>query len=97
MIFFGFLLGLLDQVLLGEDPGRELENSFPSKAGIQTVLEVLKIQLNYWPSLGPIFSNLQSQWRMYCLGKKSEELSLICIKCHSLISFRNCYILKDFV
>ncbi|XP_057416013.1 histone deacetylase 15 isoform X2 [Lotus japonicus] len=62
------------KVLLGEDPGRELENSFPSKAGIQTVLEVLKIQLNYWPSLGPIFSNLQSQWRMYCLGKKRKQI-----------------------
>ncbi|KAG4932984.1 hypothetical protein JHK87_046986 [Glycine soja] len=59
------------KVLLGESPGCELENSFPSKAGLQTVLEVLKIQMNFWPALGPIFVTLESQWRVYCFGKKS--------------------------
>lgn len=67
----------LEQVLLGESPGCELENSFPSKAGLVTVLEVLKIQMKFWPSLGPIFVNLESQWRMYCFEKKSKELSLV--------------------
>lgn len=65
------------KALLGESPEFELGNNFPSKAGLQTVLEVLKIQMNFWPSLEPIFGNLQSQWGMYCLGEKSEELSLI--------------------
>ncbi|KAG5056480.1 hypothetical protein JHK86_011476 [Glycine max] len=60
------------KVLLGESPGCELENSFPSKAGLQTVLEVLKIQMNFWPALGPIFVNLESQWRMYCFERKKD-------------------------
>ncbi|ESW27132.1 hypothetical protein PHAVU_003G176700 [Phaseolus vulgaris] len=62
------------KVLLGESPGCELENSFPSKAGLVTVLEVLKIQMKFWPSLGPIFVNLESQWRMYCFEKKRKQI-----------------------
>ncbi|KAK7388767.1 hypothetical protein VNO78_23594 [Psophocarpus tetragonolobus] len=62
------------KVLLGESPGCELENSFPSKAALLTVLEVLKIQMNFWPSLGPIFVNLESQWRMYCFEKKRKTI-----------------------
>ncbi|XP_028208611.1 histone deacetylase 15 isoform X3 [Glycine soja] len=62
------------KVLLGESPGCELENSFPSKAGLQTVLEVLKIQMNFWPALGPIFVTLESQWRVYCFGKKRKHI-----------------------
>ncbi|KAL2338300.1 hypothetical protein Fmac_012746 [Flemingia macrophylla] len=61
------------KVLLGESPQCELENSFPSKSGLQTVLEVLKIQMNFWPSLGPIYVNLESQWRMYCFEKKRNQ------------------------
>ncbi|XP_028753868.1 histone deacetylase 15 isoform X3 [Neltuma alba] len=61
------------KVLLGESPEFELENNFPSKAGLQTVLEVLKIQMNFWPSLEPIFGNLQSQWGMYRLGEKRKQ------------------------
>jgi len=65
----------LEQVLLGESPVRELENSFPTKSGLQTVVEVLDIQNNFWPSLKPIFKNVMSLWKMQCLGKKGEELS----------------------
>jgi hypothetical protein len=70
----------MEQVLLGDSrvgDSRvcELENSFPSKAGLQTVFEVLDIQNNFWPSLKPIFMNVMSLWKMHCLGKKSEELS----------------------
>lgn len=61
--------------MLGEDPGCDLD-VLPSKAGVQTVLEVLKIQLNFWPTLGPRYSDLQSQWGMYCLKNRSEDLSL---------------------
>ncbi|XP_050237030.1 histone deacetylase 15 isoform X2 [Mercurialis annua] len=50
------------KVLLGERTANELENVIPSKAGLQTVLEVLKIQMNFWPSLGSIYKKLQSQW-----------------------------------
>ncbi|KAK7265018.1 hypothetical protein RJT34_32634 [Clitoria ternatea] len=62
------------KVLLGESPGCELENSIPSKAGLQTVMEVLKIQMNFWPSLGPIFLHLQSRWRMCYPVKKRKQI-----------------------
>ncbi|XP_015944226.1 histone deacetylase 15 [Arachis duranensis] len=52
------------KVLLGDNPECEPENSVPSAAGLQTVMNVLKIQKNYWPSLGPIFTDVQSQWRI---------------------------------
>ncbi|MCH95192.1 histone deacetylase 15-like, partial [Trifolium medium] len=58
------------KVLLGDSRVCELENSFPSKSGLQTVFEVLDIQNNFWPSLKPIFMNVMSLWKMYCLGKK---------------------------
>lgn len=92
---YGFLSSVpLEQVLLGESPGCELENSFPTKSGLQTVLEVLQIQMNFWPSLGPIFMNLQSQWRMRLLVKKSEDCFLFVLnKPSNLISFWNYFIL----
>jgi histone deacetylase 6 len=52
--------------LLGEGPGSELGNIAPSRAGLQTVLEVMKIQMNFWPSLGSSYAKLQSQWGAYC-------------------------------
>lgn len=64
------------KVLLGESPECELQNALPSKSGLQTVLEVVKIQMNYWPTLGSSFAKLQSQWGMYSLENKSEDLSL---------------------
>lgn len=66
----------MEKVLLGESPGCNLENVLPSKAGAKTVLEVLKIQMNFWPTLGSRFSDLQAQWGMYCLKNKSEDLYL---------------------
>ncbi|CAJ2634891.1 unnamed protein product [Trifolium pratense] len=60
------------KVLLGDSHVCELENSFPSKSGLQTVFEVLDIQNNFWPSLKPIFMNVMSLWKMYCLAKKSK-------------------------
>ncbi|KOM33099.1 hypothetical protein LR48_Vigan01g265500 [Vigna angularis] len=75
------------KVLLGESPGCELENSFPSKAGLLTVLEVLKIQMKFWLSLGPIFVNLESQWRMYCFQKKIGNSDGIYLRGGRSISF----------
>lgn len=63
----------LDKVLLGESPERESENVLPTRAGLLTILEVLKIQMNFWPTLGSNFMKLQSQWGMYSLGNKSED------------------------
>lgn len=58
------------KVLLGEGPGSELGNIAPSRAGLQTVLEVMKIQMNFWPSLGSSYAKLQSQWGAYCNTRK---------------------------
>ncbi|KAK2411529.1 histone deacetylase [Trifolium repens] len=63
---------LLGDSRVGDSRVCELENSFPSKAGLQTVFEVLDIQNNFWPSLKPIFMNVMSLWKMHCLGKKSK-------------------------
>ncbi|XP_015584442.1 histone deacetylase 15 isoform X1 [Ricinus communis] len=63
------------KVLLGEEGTTcELGNIVPSKAGLQTVLEVLKIQMNFWPSLGSIFEKLQLQWVPSCLQSKKEQV-----------------------
>lgn len=46
----------------------------PSKAGVRTLLEVLKIQLNYWPSLQHNFSKLQSMWGLYAMVEKGKYI-----------------------
>ncbi|KAF8389799.1 hypothetical protein HHK36_024318 [Tetracentron sinense] len=60
------------KVLLGESPGCELDGIVPSKSGVQTVLEVLKIQLNFWPILESLFTQLQSQWGSFSCQITSE-------------------------
>ncbi|KAH6763501.1 histone deacetylase 15 [Perilla frutescens var. hirtella] len=59
------------KVLLGENPRQNVEQVMPSKAGVRAVLEVLNIQMNYWPSLEPKFSKLQAEWGWYTLEDKS--------------------------
>ncbi|KAL4584198.1 hypothetical protein LXL04_008790 [Taraxacum kok-saghyz] len=53
------------KVLLGENPEKMLENVLPTRSGLRTVLEVLGIQRNFWPTVGPIFSDLNSRWGSY--------------------------------
>ncbi|KAJ9567395.1 hypothetical protein OSB04_003361 [Centaurea solstitialis] len=53
------------KVLLGESPDSMLENVVPSRSGLRTVLDVLMIQNQFWPTLGSIFSDLQSRWGSY--------------------------------
>ncbi|XP_020087205.1 histone deacetylase 15 isoform X1 [Ananas comosus] len=50
------------KVLVGEKPSYDLSNVMPSKAGLRTVMEVLKIQLKYWPVLESHYTALQAQW-----------------------------------
>nr|6J6T_A Chain A, Histone deacetylase 15 [Arabidopsis thaliana]6J6T_B Chain B, Histone deacetylase 15 [Arabidopsis thaliana]6J6T_C Chain C, Histone deacetylase 15 [Arabidopsis thaliana]6J6T_D Chain D, Histone deacetylase 15 [Arabidopsis thaliana] len=50
------------KVLLGENPENELPiATTPSVAGLQTVLDVLNIQLEFWPSLAISYSKLLSE------------------------------------
>ncbi|KAE9467112.1 hypothetical protein C3L33_00965, partial [Rhododendron williamsianum] len=60
------------KVLLGESPGCEAENVVPSKSGLLTVMEVLKIQMKFWPTLEPILLKLNLQWGTYALPNRSE-------------------------
>lgn len=60
------------KVLLGESPGCEGENVVPSKSGLLTVLEVLKIQMKFWPTLEPVLAKLQSQWGACAFPNRSE-------------------------
>ncbi|KAG8661598.1 histone deacetylase 15 isoform X2 [Manihot esculenta] len=62
------------KVLLGESTGFELGNTVPSKAGLQTVLEVVKIQMQIWSSLKSIFAKLQLKWEEYCSENKKEQI-----------------------
>ncbi|KAK9278717.1 hypothetical protein L1049_028292 [Liquidambar formosana] len=62
------------KVLLGENPGCELENSIPSKAGLQAVMEVLKIQMKFWPTLGSCFTKLQSQWGPISFESRKKQI-----------------------
>ena len=68
-----FFFPPITKVLLDESSGCELESIAPSKSGLHTVLEVLKIQMKYWPILNSSFEKLQSQWEMYSMEKKSKE------------------------
>ncbi|KAK6127715.1 hypothetical protein DH2020_038555 [Rehmannia glutinosa] len=59
------------KVLLGESPRHNMDQIMPTRAGLRTVLEVLKIQSTYWPSLECRFSKLLSEWGWYALQDKS--------------------------
>ncbi|OIT05326.1 PREDICTED: histone deacetylase 15 [Nicotiana attenuata] len=53
------------KVLLGEGPVIDLDNTVPSKSGLRSVMDVLKIQMNYWPTLETNFMKLHSKWGHY--------------------------------
>lgn len=65
------------KVLLGENPECELDQPVPSKAGLQTVLEVLQIQMKFWPCLEIFCAKLQSQWETFISENKSEQFVTI--------------------
>ncbi|GMI76557.1 histone deacetylase 15 [Hibiscus trionum] len=62
------------KVLLGESSECEPENIAPSRAGLLTVLEVLKIQMKYWPTLSSSFEKLQAQTGMHCSDNQRKEV-----------------------
>ncbi|KAF7135229.1 hypothetical protein RHSIM_Rhsim08G0136600 [Rhododendron simsii] len=61
------------KVLLGESPGCEAENVVPSKSGLLTVMEVLKIQMKFWPTLEPVLLKLNLQWGTYVLPNRKKQ------------------------
>ncbi|KAL3375348.1 hypothetical protein AABB24_006711 [Solanum stoloniferum] len=61
------------KVLLGESPTIDIENTVPSKAGLRSVLDVLKIQMNFWPTLEANFTKLHSEWGPYAFQDTREQ------------------------
>ncbi|XP_074317228.1 histone deacetylase 15 isoform X2 [Silene latifolia] len=59
------------KVLLGETPDNQFDGVSPTASGMQTLLDVLKIQTNFWPCLGSNLIKLQECWESYLLGKNS--------------------------
>ncbi|GJN10196.1 hypothetical protein PR202_ga28270 [Eleusine coracana subsp. coracana] len=49
------------KVLLGDGTNFDTGATAPSKDGLKTVLQVLKIQQQFWPVLGPAYALLQAQ------------------------------------
>lgn len=52
----------------------DIDNTVPSKAGLRSVLDVLKIQMNFWPTLEANFSKLLLKWGSYAVQDTSEFL-----------------------
>ncbi|CAL1399898.1 unnamed protein product [Linum trigynum] len=61
------------KVLLGENPSAEVADIAPSRAGLQTVMEVLKIQNDFWPGVGASLTQLQSLWEGFSYDDKAAE------------------------
>ncbi|XP_021761269.1 histone deacetylase 15-like isoform X2 [Chenopodium quinoa] len=60
------------KVLLGERPENQFKGIAPSAACMQTVLDVLNIQTNFWSSLSSNIMKLQSCWESYLAGNKRK-------------------------
>ncbi|XP_021849863.2 histone deacetylase 15 [Spinacia oleracea] len=62
------------KVLLGESPENQFSGVAPSAACMQAVLDVLKIQTNFWSSLNSNFMKLQSCWESYLVEKRRKKM-----------------------
>lgn len=60
------------KVLLGESPENQFSKVAPTAACVQAVLDVFRIQTNFWPSLSSNFTKLQSCWESYLAGNKRK-------------------------
>ncbi|KAK9114753.1 hypothetical protein Syun_021550 [Stephania yunnanensis] len=58
------------KVLLGESSDFDVDGVVPSRAGLLTILEVLKVQTKYWSSLESSLTKLQSQWASFSFKNK---------------------------
>ncbi|KAK1320782.1 Histone deacetylase 15 [Acorus calamus] len=61
------------KVLLGKNPGCKIDDVIPSRPGLQTVLEVLKVQMKFWPILKSSYMGLQSQWDTISSLKQKKQ------------------------
>ncbi|KAL5726035.1 histone deacetylase [Ranunculus cassubicifolius] len=61
------------KVLLGDNPGKEMDRVVSTKAGLQTVMEVLQIQMEYWPKLESNLTKLLSEFPSFSF--QSQEVA----------------------
>ncbi|XP_058107920.1 histone deacetylase 15 isoform X2 [Magnolia sinica] len=61
------------KVLLGEHYSFDMDSAVPSNAGLQTVLEVLQVQLKFWPILESNYIQLLSQWKSVSLEMRKRR------------------------
>ncbi|KAK9105581.1 hypothetical protein Scep_022425 [Stephania cephalantha] len=61
------------KVLLGESSDFDADGVVPSRAGLLTILEVLKVQMKYWSSLESSLTKLQSQWASFSFKNKRAD------------------------
>ncbi|KAJ8541142.1 hypothetical protein K7X08_001958 [Anisodus acutangulus] len=61
------------KVLLGESHVIDIDNTVPSKSGLRSVLDVLKIQMNFWPTLETNFTKLHSKWGSYAFQDTRKQ------------------------
>ncbi|CAN6819882.1 unnamed protein product [Brassica oleracea] len=62
------------KVLMGENAENDLPIATdpPSRACLRTVLDVMNIQMKFWPSLATSYSKLLSEWEASRLEKRAE-------------------------
>ncbi|KAL5726038.1 histone deacetylase [Ranunculus cassubicifolius] len=62
------------KVLLGDNPGKEMDRIAPTKAGLQTVMEVLQIQMEYWPKLESNLTKLLSEFPSFSFQSQEKHV-----------------------
>ncbi|XP_077245745.1 histone deacetylase 15-like isoform X2 [Tasmannia lanceolata] len=61
------------KVLLGESSGCQMGGIVPSKQGLRTVMEVLKVQVKFWPILESSYNSLLPQWEALSFRAKKKR------------------------
>ncbi|CAN6181344.1 unnamed protein product [Urochloa humidicola] len=70
------------KVLVGEGPGIRFESS-PSEEGLKTVLQVLKIQQQFWAVLSPTYALLQQEQQGSVFSKSTNKTNELKKRKHS--------------
>ncbi|CAN6213188.1 unnamed protein product [Urochloa humidicola] len=70
------------KVLVGEGPGIRFDSS-PSEEGLKTVLQVLKIQQQFWPVLSPTYALLQQEQQGSVFSKSTNKANELKKRKHS--------------
>ncbi|WZZ28781.1 hypothetical protein YC2023_012182 [Brassica napus] len=59
---------------MDDNPENELPiATTPSRAGLQTVIDIMNIQMKFCPLLATAYSKLLSEWETHLIKNKSEK------------------------